>query len=270
MLDNINFYDLMTKGYVVVPNFVDNATINQISSHYKEIHNSTDYTVSTQQFITNHIKLVLELIRKNTDIPVDLIRAQTNYFDNHVIDYDSWHTDCTPFYMWQDYYNSINCWIPIIKPNPDQSGIDIIPHDILSQQYPDIYKNKIKGIGAQQLFAQDDGTTILKDNNNGTSTVLPFNVNQFSITPTLNVGDLLIMRHDIFHKTQDTIDYRLAIAIRCFSSKTILTRDKFLNSCDYKRNSIKNHPNLYSFLTKKFIVEQVETATIADFKNLFY
>jgi hypothetical protein len=270
MLNNINFCDLETKGYVVIPNFVDVNIINQIISHYNKIHADTDYTVSTQQFITNDIKLVLELITQNTDITVNLIRTNTGFFNNHIIKYDYWHTDCTPFYMWQDYYNSINCWIPLIKPNPDQSGIDIIPHDILSQQYPDIYKNNIKGYGAQQLFAQDDGTSILKNNNNGTNTLLPFNIDKFSVSPTLNVGDLLIMRHDVFHKTQDAIDYRLAMSIRCFNGNTILTRDKFLTSCDYKHSAIKNKPILYTGLNQKFIVEKLETVKIAEFKDLFY
>ena len=214
--------DLETKGYVIISNFLDGNLLEQLRSDYisqKEIFLKTYDKSKKHSIIKASYRLdkiinpiVLDII-KETDLNLGYPNINGAYFDNQINNF-GWHQDHEPYFKYEDSYNAINCWIPIIKSSIDESGIRLIPHDSFNELSYDIFKTSIKGKGAKS-FKVYNSITSMHDDVLGTNTILPFNINSIAITPKLKEGDLLILRQDLIHCTQDTINKRVAISVRC-------------------------------------------------------
>ena len=122
--------------------------------------------------------------------------------------------------------------MPIFKKDKYTSNIALVPYDILIKEDINLY-NKIKDRGAMRFrvveedtidwfkkrfihensikvgdwFAIDD----YNDNENGFK--INIDLEKHKIVPLLNEGDLLLVKADIIHKTEDTNSFR--ISIRC-------------------------------------------------------
>jgi hypothetical protein len=223
-MNNINFKDLETKGYVIIKNFLDSIIIEDIKK---------DYIIAKENFLKtydankkhNIIRCLYRLDHLIKDI-VSSIVEQTNlnlgnpslsggYFDNQITNF-TWHQDHEPYFKYRDSYNAINCWIPIIKENENESGISLIPHDMFEEKFSEIYKTRIHGQGAKSFVVKNSITT-MRDDDKNVSVVLPFDLNSISVTPKLIEGDMLIMRQDLIHQTQEAITKRVAVSVRCYA-----------------------------------------------------
>jgi ectoine hydroxylase-related dioxygenase (phytanoyl-CoA dioxygenase family) len=107
----------------------------------------------------------------------------------------------------------------------------------------------------------DDTSYNLHDDETGVVTALDFNPNDISINIECNPGDAVIMRGDLLHKTQDQKDKRLAVSIRCYQSDTILTKEKFDVTCEYKQRMI-NNSTLFKKISSKY--EQNPTLSVSE------
>ena len=266
----LNFKDLETKGFVVIKNFLSNNALETLRQDYqkqKDLLNANgaenkNYAIigSTHDF-QRWINPIVNTISQNTNLLINYVMPGATYFDNQLINF-LWHQDHECYYRWQDMYNAINCWIPIIKPNCDQSGISIIPHDKWINKCPEIFADHILGKGAKHFVSLDNGTTDMYDDDLGGHINLPFDINELAITPTVNAGDALILRQDIIHQTQDNINNRVAVSIRCRNINGILTKSKLLNSCTRKNEMIKNNRQWYDQFIEKF--EDAEQLIVKD------
>ena len=270
----LTFKDLETKGFIVIKNFLSNNALETLRQDYqkqKDLLNSNsaenkNYALvgSTYDF-RRWINPIVNTISQNTNLSIDCVMTGAAYFDNQLINFP-WHQDHECYYQWQDMYNAINCWIPIIKPNYDQSGISIIPHDNWINKCPEIFVNHILGKGAKHFVKLNNGTTDMHDDDLGGHINLPFDIDELAVTPNLNAGDALILRQDIIHQTQDNINNRVAISIRCRNSNGILTKSKLLNSCDRKNEMIKNNRQWYDQFIEKF--ENTDQLIVKDIIEL--
>jgi len=268
----INFKDLETKGFVVIKNFLSNNILETLRQDYqkqKDLLNingakNKNYAIMrSQQNCRSYMYPIINIISQNTNLLINHIMPDSGYFDNQLINFD-WHQDHECYYQWQDMYNAINCWIPIIKPSCDQSGISIIPQDNWINKCPEIFVNHILGKGAKHFVNLDNGTTDMYNDDLGGHINLPFDINELAITPTLHAGDALILRQDIIHRTQDSIDNRVAISMRCRNGNGIVTKNKFFTSCARKDNMIKHRP-WYDLFKKKF--EHTDQLIVKDIDN---
>ena len=217
--------DLETKGYVIINDFLDRTLLEHLKSDYvsqKEIFLKTHDNITRHSIIKSSYRLdkiintvVLDIV-KETNLTLGYPSTTGDYFDNQINNF-IWHQDHESYFGNKDSYNAINCWIPIIKNSIDESGIQIVPHDSFNKICPEIFKARIQGQGAKQFKVSDDLTTVMHDAVRGTDTTLPFNINSIAITPKLKEGDLLILRQDLIHRTQDQITKRVAISVRCYS-----------------------------------------------------
>jgi len=264
-----DFRDLEAKGFVVIKKFLPDSLIELIREDYqRRYQQSSDYKNKNYHMLASAdwsfrpwIDPIIDVISKTTDLKINCIIPGTAYFNNQLMDF-KWHQDHECFYSWQDMYNAINCWIPIIKEDSQRSGIDIVPHDMLFEKYPDFFTDHIAGQGAKKFICDISGFTDMRDDYHGNVQRLPFNLNDLSITPEVSVGDMLIIRQDVIHRTQDTIDNRVAISIRCRNDKGILTRSHFLKSCPFKDTMITNRIEWYERFKEKF--EQTDQILIRD------
>jgi hypothetical protein len=170
--------------------------------------------------------------------------------------------------MFQDSYNALNFWIPIIKPDPCQSGINIIPQDKLQATIPEIFNNQIVGKGAiryQTIVSPTIGSkTAMFNDRDGSTSLLPFDINNLSVSPELSEGDVIILRQDILHKTQDILYNRIGLSTRCYNKNTVLSRSHFFTRCKIKNDMILNNPCGYKKFIEKFVDEDLEHILISD------
>jgi hypothetical protein len=267
----INFIDLETKGFVVIKNFFPDSLISLLREDYQKQYQQSSWnknknyqtlSISSVDWkIENSIKSILDDITRNTNLTINCLIPGGAYFNNQLNNF-KWHQDHEPFYSWQDMYNAINCWIPIIKDNSLQSGISIIPHDVFFEKYPDFFTRHIVGQGAKKFYKMDTGATIMFDDYHGSVSRLPFDLDDLSLSPELTVGDLLIIRQDVVHRTQDTICDRVALSIRCNNNNGVLTKSHFLKSCTTKERMMNNNIEWYDRFKKKF--ENADQILIKD------
>ena len=218
--------DLETKGYVIIPNFLDSVLLENLRLDYffhKQLFLKTYDTSNNQAMIKCSYRLdkilnkvVLDIV-KETNLNLRYPNISGAYFDNQINNFD-WHQDHEPYFLYKDSYNAVNFWIPIIKESINDSGLKIIQHDSFKELCPEIFETRIKGHGAKLFTTLFNSSTLMYDDLLRTGTVLPFNINSIAITPELKEGDLLILRQDVIHKTQDTISDRVAVSVRSHSN----------------------------------------------------
>ena len=87
---------------------------------------------------------------------------------------------------------------------------------------------KISGKGAVRYEIKGKKTTLFNDNEGGKYGVLPYDINDIAFTPMLDSGDLLIMRGDLIHKTQDADTLRIAASIRVANGEYKVSKAKMV------------------------------------------
>jgi hypothetical protein len=270
----VDLSDLESKGYCVIKNFLTPDKLDILKTDYlkqlalydeKKI-NLNYNVIYTDHLLKDTLLPILSDINESTNIAIDYITERGLYIDTHLINFD-WHQDHESYYIWQDSYNAVNFWIPVIKPEINKSGLSIIPHDALLDKCPEIFNTMIKGKGAKTL-KQMGSKTLIMDEETGAQIILDFNINQLAITPDLGPGDLCLLRQDVIHKTQDIDTRRTAISIRAMNSNTILTKAKLVNGCKYKQKIIENNPIPYQRILQYFEDNNIVECSIAEILSL--
>jgi hypothetical protein len=262
--------ELETKGFTVVNNFLSSDEITFILEEYtKNINNHNkkyNLPISSRDvglMIKPKIDNILNLINQQTSLRSNVLLPYGMFINTQFISFD-WHQDHEYYYLWQHHYDSLNVYLPLIKPNKNQTGLSIVPMDTMITLVPEYMDNLIDK-GAKRFQVADGKTTVIDDVNE-TETVWNFDINNFSISPDLVPGDLLLLRGDVIHKTQDLNTDRLSLSFRCFNRDAIISKKELDNGGDYKKKFIKNNSKLYNLLNTLF--ENSGTGTITA-KELF-
>lgn len=211
-----NLKELDTNGYTVLKNMITELEIEKMYHTYLAIGNKKRVIVKSPytgilNSLSTKIRYLMYTINANTSLKLDIITSEVGYFDTAFYN-NGWHQDHEPVIIYKDAFNAINLWIPLVKPDEHKSGLDIIPFSKLSPT--DIAY--FKGFGARRILSENNRTYVLDDNNRGHRTDFSFDINELSVSPAISVGDILVMRGDTIHKTQDTETHRIALSIRCF------------------------------------------------------
>ena len=259
-----NIKDLETEGFVVIKNFIRQSDAetyvskldvlqNQNQNDYNTNHQSISMSkkrkiilADFQHDISNQVHAVLKKVREETNISVDIITNYPTFFDNKLF-YNGYHQDHEPYYLCQDSYNSLNFWIPILKPNAVSSGLSIVPHSTL----PEDLKKILVGTGAR-TFVRNKNKTIITDNSTGDINEVDFDLDKYSVIPAVEPGDALVLRVDTIHKTQFPTERRIAMSVRCYNSKSKIYRDKFFHQIPEKQARIKSHQDRFNTIVDMF------------------
>jgi hypothetical protein len=267
----MNLVDLQNRGFVVIDNFINSSEISNLITDYENIlqtvtHGSSiDYpkyhhynilTSKTPHRLNEHILRLLEQIRYETDLQVDFCESDGDYFDTNLKRYD-WHMDHEEYYLYQNAYHNLNFWIPLIKPSTSESGVSVIPCD----RWGDA-KTLLETRGAASFSPLGNKYTVMRDEDLGGKHLLNLNFDELAETPSLKVGDCLVLRGDIIHRTQEVTTARVAYSTRCFNSQAWISRDRFFSQCSAKTTMINNNPALYQRVINAF--EQKEHVQVAE------
>jgi len=217
--------------------FVDGVIHGLDNKYYKTINkkieklaknlNNNDLNISDNKFCYASIR-----IKKTINEKAKLIKPFNIYKDPKVSPGGvlNWHIDHFTYYFHNDHKNYLICYMPILKTSPKYANVAIVPYDILKKK--DIYSyNKIKNRGAVRFrkvekdtkpwfdlrfgkqvkigdwYALDDYSDICQ------GWKMNIDLEKIKIVPELSLNDLLIMKADVIHKTNDAKINR--IAIRC-------------------------------------------------------
>ncbi|MBR1221507.1 hypothetical protein JQ557_26145 [Bradyrhizobium sp. U87765 SZCCT0131] len=119
----------------------------------------------------------------------------------------------------------------------------LIPFDSLTAAAPD-HVGRIVGGGAKRFRAENGGTTIFDDEYD-TTYAMPVNLDRIAVVPQLNAGDLLLLRGDIIHRTQDSTSNRVAVSFRKVSSRSVINRRRLSSGGKTKREMMKKGGAVY-------------------------
>lgn len=264
----MNLTDIQTRGYVVVPDFITTQDVDRLLLDYQntlaqatsqgfENKNYSILSSHTPHLLNDRVTALLAQVRQQTDLQVDYCDSTADYFDNALVNF-GWHQDHEPYYLWQNGYHTLNCWIPLMKPNPQESGVKVIPFDRLGSA-----QSLIKSRGAASFIKVGNKFTRMHDDDQGHVRTLKFNIDDLAESPTLGVGDLLLMRGDTIHCTQPATTPRVSLSTRCTNTQGWIERDRFFSRCEFKKNMMKNNPELYYRLSTAFAKKsQVQIAEV--------
>ena len=269
LMDFFNFKNLETEGFVVVKNFLDSADLTQLKINfelsYQQPRSNKNYNTIPSVALHNlddKIKSLLSTVTQTTDISVNWITPKGVFFATNEVKFD-WHQDHEPFWWAQDSYNHLNFWMPVIKPDPLSSGLSIIPFSRLLSADRELTTKYILKRGATRYKISDDSTTIL-DDNTGLKHRLNIDISSIAVEPKVDVGDLIILRGDVIHRTQDTDNLRVSLGIRCYNNESILLREKFVRGSRLKRTMIEQNQITYQFLIDQFIHQGKKSVPLSE------
>lgn len=228
--------DLVDKGFLIIRNFLTEAELNVLRKDYEKLNlpkrGEQDGPIirgqpKVSQLISKYFEPKLtalsDEIERQTGLQSDVQTAGLFFSTKGGIDY-IWHQDHESWFLFQEHYHYIHNYMPIYKPEAKLSNVSLIPFDALKQKSPEYY-NVLVGRGARE-FKVENGVTHVKDDETGEMFTMPFDIDELEFNPELGVGDLLLFRGDVIHRTQDTLTDRVTASFRRQSSQTLVNRQR--------------------------------------------
>ena len=251
----LDFSDFDNKGFAVITDWISDADARFIATDY---HNSgaTDNqnqkthlaSAGVMSSLTEKINTVLDAINTQTKLQVDLITPQAVYFSTEYMR-PGWHQDHESFYILQQHTDYLNFYIIVEKEDPITSGISLITLDVVHEKLPG-FVSSIIGQGAK-TYIQQGRVTVVQCDDTGRKYPIPVRLDDIAVSPELRAGDLLLMRGDIIHKTQDGDASRLALSVRCTKGSAPISKTKLLEGCAEKKAIIAKHQKGFDYVLNK-------------------
>src|SRR5260221_8331358 len=92
----------------------------------------------------------------------------------------------------------------------------------------------------------------------------PVELDDLSETPELAVGDALVMRSDVLHRTQDTETARVSLALRALWSGHRLEKAELLSGSPRKRQRMLGEPNAFCEALAAFWLHRRSQITVGE------
>jgi ectoine hydroxylase-related dioxygenase (phytanoyl-CoA dioxygenase family) len=264
----MNLKDLETIGYVYIPNFLSATEIKLLVSEYKhsKIVENKNYALVhseiAKKILGKKVKALMDQVTAETCLTIDHITPTVNYTDTKNLFFD-WHQDHESYYVYQQSKNHLNFYIPVIKPDPELSGMSLVPMDKVCEYLVGPQIERIVDYGATRFVPHSTYTHVI-DEETGKDFNIPININTISVTPQLNAGDLLLLRGDVIHKTQDNSTHRVAISIRAIDGNALVSKEKLQTGCEKKKKYITSNQPYYDSIFELFETAKTDIIMSSD------
>ena len=268
----MSWQDLKTKGYIHLAGFLSAADVDQLR---------VDYTTSVARLGTNSPVVgvgpagweVIDRLIGRMDKATDAIAAHAGidadicsgavYFATRRAKFP-WHQDHESFFLFQEHYHYLNFYIPFVKPVASHSNVCVIPCDALRASVSADFYKRLVGSGAHRFAPHADETGVI-DDEDGTTFTMPVQLDAIAVTPELSSGDLLLLRGDMIHRTQDADTDRVAVSIRRQSSRSIVSKARMTSGGPLKKQAIlRDSPILYQLALRCFNESGKEQLTAGE------
>lgn len=134
-----------------------------------------------------------------------------------------YHQDATSFLLYQEHYYYLNFYVVIEKSDIENANLTIVPFDTLQAHDPTLYRLLLRSGATRFRNGQ-----LINDYQRWQHTPV-VNLDDISVTPQLDVGDLLVWRGDTLHRTHNLEANRVSVAFRAMNKKSITKRHKLTN-----------------------------------------
>jgi hypothetical protein len=265
---NSPWQEIRDKGYLHIRKFLTEPELQLLQNNWLERSKAAKGSANDNYPIVDiwqmivwrfhrKIKNVTDAIYSETGIRAD-VDAGAEYFATEKGVNFGWHQEHDPYFVYQQLFEYLNFYIPILKPDAKLTNLCLVPMDELQARLPGHFE-KFVGLGAKR-FHPDGNETLVCDEDDGSEYILPVNIEELKVTPELGPGDLLLFRGDVIHRTQDTETKRVAASFRRTSSTAIISRAKLQAGCLKKKMMMQKYWELYRSLFECF--EELKQAEI--------
>jgi hypothetical protein len=237
--------DLNTKGFVHVKGFLSAAERKYLYDDYlknrptqRTESNAYAYNVAVSWMamlrLESKIYHAASTVREATGLDADMSVSAIFWVIEKDIESLVWHQD-HDYYIFQQQRQYLNFFMPIVKGDLHHSNLCLVPLDQLRARAPAHY-GRIEARGAQHFFPGSPGTpTSVTDDENGEEYQLPVDIEELKVTPELEAGDLLLLRGDVIHRTQDTETPRIAVSFRRTCSTAMIDMARLMSGSPAKQ-----------------------------------
>ncbi|WP_437948605.1 phytanoyl-CoA dioxygenase family protein [Sorangium sp. So ce296] len=224
--------DLDSTGYVVVRSFLNDAEIARFEADYAASSGvDTSYGVrqvsaGARSAIDEKLAAMARAVAGASSVRVDIASVcafGSAYFTTEGEIGTAWHQDAVSYFAYQNHHDYLNFYVPIVKPVRERSNLCVIPLDAFAARSPELAA-RLRGRGATRFVVKDGATTVHDNNTGGIHGVLPYALDELAVTPQLGRGDLLLLRGDVIHRTEDKDTHRVAVSIRMMNRETRVRR----------------------------------------------
>jgi hypothetical protein len=270
---NVSWTDLLEKGYVVIRDFLSAEErillLNDYKAQRSKDSSNANYNVASVsddilEALEPKFREISETVAALTDIQVDMTTHGSYFATEKGVDF-AWHQDHESFFMFQDHYNYLNFYIPFVKVDPKNSNLCVVPFDVLAVRAPDQFNRMVAG-GAKR-FVTSGSTTKVNCDESGAEYEMPVNLEDIAETPELNAGDLLLIRGDVIHRTQNTLCQRVSASFRRQYSKSMVQRGRLVGGSDAKKKMIEGNRLPYEMALACFGRHGVEELSIGEIQS---
>jgi len=260
-----DFTSLKLRGFVTIRNFFSEDDLAHVRQEYESAVSASqangNYNVPTgsprlNSYFERRLDAVSERVHADAGVHADVTAGSLFFSTKKGVNFP-WHQDHESYFLFQEHYHYLNFYIPFIKEKVDASNMCLIPFDSLTAAAPD-HIGRIVGGGAKRFRSESDGTTVFDDEYDTTYS-MPVNLDRIAVVPELNAGDLLLLRGDIIHRTQDSTSNRVAVSFRKVSSRSVINRRRLSSGGKTKREMMKKGGAVYdvaiAYLDRKNLQE---------------
>ena len=249
--------DLETRGFAVVRGARDAAELARLVAEFDEAETTTPLNPSygmvrycKPETRMRLAKILVPLARRATRGAMNRLRVGAFYATRMGVEFD-WHTDTTAWFLYPRY---LNFWIPLVKPRRDRTGLSVLDVSVLEARCPEIAA-EFRGRGATNI-AMLRGKPVLVDSDRLRYVELPDPrvLDDAAVSPEVGPGDVIVLRHDVFHRTQDTDTERLAISFRAVPGKAVVSRQRLAAMGPVKFN---NMARMRTHFAKRFATFEI-------------
>ncbi|MAV27324.1 MAG: hypothetical protein CMQ05_14620 [Gammaproteobacteria bacterium] len=246
---------LFERGFVHVPGFLDPEETEALAQDYRQgqfhrtVYTLGHATPEAIELIGDKIRALLTQFEDVPQFKPSRFGGGAYFATEKGINF-GWHQDHESYFINQTHQHYLNIYIPVIKPEREHTNLCVIPIDRFKERSPDAW-SVLEWGGAATAKTEGGQTTISNDHAGGLHAELDFELEELCETPELVAGDALLLRGDMFHRTQDNDTERVALSVRAFNPDITVVKEHYEQNCPAKRWFQANNP-MYGAITEAF------------------
>jgi hypothetical protein len=269
--------DLENKGFIVIPGFLSPDEIEVLANEFFQTpwldRHRYVFKYTSKALLDRFGPKVMALAERGRGRPSLLLNGfyfatKTEVNGKRQDQVFSYHQDRESYYLWQTHEGYLNFYIPLIKPDRERSNLTVLPFDRIKLRSPEAHA-KLVGKGAHMLEESDEGTDIVDESMDGGNLRLGFSAHEIAETPLLSPGDLLLLRGDVVHKTQDADTDRVAISFRTIDADLQISRSKLADGGTTKYMSMIKNRTAYQSVIDAFDAAGKTDMTSGEFWPIY-
>ena len=264
--------DLKTRGFVHVKGFLSPLDLQFLCDDYAQNRgkdsDNGNYAVGNASWLSvmrleSKIRSTSNAVREATGLNADMSVGALYFAIEKGIKFP-WHQDHESYFIFQQHLDYLNFYMPIIKGDSKHSNLCVVPFDRLRSEAPQHYA-RVEARGAQNFLP--GFPTFATNDESGEEYALPVDFEELKEAPELEAGDLLLLRGDMVHRTQDTETDRVALSFRRTRSTAVIDKQRLMSGCARKLEMIAKNKSAYDGVLQCFADLKLDCITARQLQD---